>query len=104
MAERLDVALAARGLARSRTHAVTLITGGLVTVDGRPVVRASAKVGDEQEIVVLLKTRSARLDALRAAFDELHPYKVPELLALPVEAGTEKYLDWINGETTLALT
>ena len=47
MAERRDVALAARGLARSRTHAVTLITGGLVTVDGRPVVRASAKVGDE---------------------------------------------------------
>jgi 23S rRNA (cytidine1920-2'-O)/16S rRNA (cytidine1409-2'-O)-methyltransferase len=52
MTERLDVALAARGLARSRTHAATLIAGGLVTVDGRPVVRASAKVGDDQEIVV----------------------------------------------------
>lgn len=52
MAERLDVALAARGLARSRTHAATLIAGGLVTVDGRPVVRASTKVADDQEIVV----------------------------------------------------
>ena len=52
MAERLDVALAARGLARSRTHAATLIAEGLVTVDGKPVVRASAKVGDEQDIVV----------------------------------------------------
>lgn len=52
MAERLDVALAARGLARSRTHAATLIAAGLVTVDGRPVVRASAKVGDDQEVVV----------------------------------------------------
>ena len=41
---------------------------------------------------------------LRAAFAELHPYKVPELLALPVEAGLDKYLEWINGETTLALT
>ncbi|MEN2739270.1 TlyA family RNA methyltransferase [Microbacterium sp. X-17] len=52
MAERLDVALAARGLARSRTHAATLIAGGLVTVDGEPVVRASAKVGDDQELAV----------------------------------------------------
>ncbi|MCI0158329.1 TlyA family RNA methyltransferase [Leifsonia shinshuensis] len=52
MAERLDVALAARGLARSRTHAATLIAGGLVTVDGRPAGRASAKVGDDQQIVV----------------------------------------------------
>ncbi|QNE34987.1 TlyA family RNA methyltransferase [Leifsonia shinshuensis] len=52
MAERLDVALAARGLARSRTHAATLIADGLVTVDGKPVVRASTKVGDEQELVV----------------------------------------------------
>jgi 23S rRNA (cytidine1920-2'-O)/16S rRNA (cytidine1409-2'-O)-methyltransferase len=52
MAERLDVALAARGLARSRTHAATLIAGGLVTVDGKPVVRASTKVGDDQELVV----------------------------------------------------
>lgn len=52
MAERLDVALATRGLARSRTHAATLIAQGLVTVDGAPVVRASAKVGEEQSVEV----------------------------------------------------
>lgn len=52
MAERLDVALAARGLARSRTHAATLIAEGLVTVDGRPVVRPSTKIGDEQTLAV----------------------------------------------------
>ena len=40
---------------------------------------------------------------LVVGFTELHPYKVPELLALPVEAGLEKYLEWINGETTPAL-
>ena len=37
MTTRLDAALPARGLARSRTHAATLIADGLVTVDGRPV-------------------------------------------------------------------
>ncbi|MET0735155.1 MAG: TlyA family RNA methyltransferase [Microbacterium sp.] len=46
MTQRLDAALAARGLARSRTHAAALIAEGLVTVDGRPVVKASTPVGD----------------------------------------------------------
>ncbi|WP_167756938.1 TlyA family RNA methyltransferase [Leifsonia flava] len=49
---RLDAALAARGLARSRTHAVSLITAGLVTVDGKPVVKAAAKVRENQLIEV----------------------------------------------------
>lgn len=49
---RLDAALAARGLARSRTQAAQLIFDGLVTVDGRPVVKASALVGEGQLIEV----------------------------------------------------
>ncbi|MBW9094130.1 TlyA family RNA methyltransferase [Microbacterium jejuense] len=52
MTQRLDAALAARGLARSRTHAATLIAEGLVTVDGRPVVKPSAPVDDDTAIVV----------------------------------------------------
>ncbi|HEX5859091.1 MAG TPA: TlyA family RNA methyltransferase [Microbacterium sp.] len=50
--ERLDAALAARGLARSRTHAATLIADGLVTVDGRPVVKASVRVADDADLAV----------------------------------------------------
>lgn len=49
---RLDAALASRGLARSRTHAATLIAAGVVSVDGRPVVKASAGVSDDAEITV----------------------------------------------------
>lgn len=49
---RLDAALAARGLARSRTHASTLIAAGLVSIDGRPVVKASTPVSDDSEITV----------------------------------------------------
>jgi 23S rRNA (cytidine1920-2'-O)/16S rRNA (cytidine1409-2'-O)-methyltransferase len=52
MTPRLDAALAARGLARSRTHAASLITSGLVTVDGRPVVKPSTLVGDEVDLAV----------------------------------------------------
>ncbi len=80
-----------------------LIACGTLIPGARSLYRWQGKVADEREVVIMLKTRSARLDSLRSAFTELHPYKVPELLALPVEAGLEKYLDWINGETTLAL-
>ena len=49
---RLDAVLAERGLARSRTHAAKLIADGLVTVDGAPVVKPSAPVGESQAIEV----------------------------------------------------
>lgn len=49
---RLDAALAARGLARSRTHAATLIADGLVSIDGRPVMKASTAVGESAMITV----------------------------------------------------
>ena len=80
-----------------------LIACGTLLPGARSLYRWQGKVADEREVVIMLKTRSARLDSLRSAFTELHPYKVPELLALPVEAGLDKYLEWINGETTLAL-
>jgi periplasmic divalent cation tolerance protein len=80
-----------------------LIACGTLFPGARSLYRWQGKVADETEVVLMLKTRSARLDSLREAFSELHPYKVPELLGVPVEAGLEKYLEWINGETTLAL-
>jgi 23S rRNA (cytidine1920-2'-O)/16S rRNA (cytidine1409-2'-O)-methyltransferase len=49
---RLDAAIAERGLARSRTVAAKLVSDGLVTVDGVPVVKPSAQVTRAQEIVV----------------------------------------------------
>ncbi len=52
MTTRLDAAVAARGLARSRTHAAQLIGAGLVSVDGAPVVKPSARVADDAVITV----------------------------------------------------
>lgn len=70
----------------------------------RSLYRWEGKVADEREVIVILKTRRVRLDALEMAFGELHPYKVPELLALPVSAGLHKYLEWIDDETSLTLS
>lgn len=52
MRVRLDAAVAARGLARSRTHAAQLIDAGLVSIDGTPVVKPATKVDDDQVISV----------------------------------------------------
>ncbi len=49
---RLDAALAARGLARSRTQAASLIAAGLVSVDGRQVLKASHPVADDANLTV----------------------------------------------------
>lgn len=81
-----------------------LIACGTLVPGARSLYRWQGKIADEQETLLMLKTRSARLEPLQAAFKELHPYKVPELLALAVDTGLEKYLDWINGETSLSLS
>jgi periplasmic divalent cation tolerance protein len=80
-----------------------LVACGTLLPGARSMYRWQGKVAEEREVVVMLKTRSARLESLQNAFGDLHPYKVPELLALPVSAGLDKYLEWINNETTLAL-
>ena len=81
-----------------------LVACGTILPAARSIYRWQGKVADEREHVVLLKTRSARVAPLRSAFEELHPYKVPELLVLAVDTGLEKYLEWINAETSLSLT
>jgi periplasmic divalent cation tolerance protein len=80
-----------------------LIACGQIVPGVRSLYRWNGKIADEAEVIVYLKTRAARLDSLEVAFAELHPYKVPELLALPVTAGLSRYLSWITAETSLAL-
>lgn len=77
-----------------------LVACGTVLPRATSVYRWQGKVTEEGEVVVLLKTAKARWDALKAAVEAHHPYEVPELLALPVVAGLERYLDWVASETT----
>ena len=81
-----------------------LIACGTMLPGARSIYRWEGRIADEPETVLLLKTRSALLQSLETAFADLHPYKVPELLALPAASGLEKYLAWINTETSMSLT
>jgi periplasmic divalent cation tolerance protein len=65
----------------------------------RSIYRWQGALQDENEVLVLLKTRQARFERLKARILELHPYDVPEVIAVPVEQGHGAYLDWIASET-----
>ena len=47
------------------------------------------------EVIAFLKTTKGRFAALQSKLCELHPYEVPELIALPVTAGLPAYLQWV---------
>jgi hemolysin TlyA family protein len=90
MAEsRLDVALADRGLARSRTHAARLIADGLVSIGGVEAVRASTRVAEDADIVVASSDRyvSRAAHKLIAALDAFE-IDVSGSVALDVGAST----------------
>lgn len=57
------------------------------------------KVNDQPEILLLIKTRRALYEPLEAAIRELHSYATPEIVCLPIVAGSKPYLDWIADVT-----
>ena len=50
-----------------------------------------------REALLVIKTGANRFERLRRAVIELHPYEVPEVIALPIVAGHRPYLDWVAG-------
>jgi periplasmic divalent cation tolerance protein len=84
----------ARAVVGERLAACGNVVPGL-----RSIYRWEGKVQEDAEALLVLKTTRARFDALRARVLALHPYDVPEVIALPVEAGSAAYLEWIAAET-----
>lgn len=50
----------------------------------------------EGETLLVIKTTSGRFEALQSRVQALHPYELPELIAIPVCAGAENYLAWVG--------
>lgn len=63
------------------------------------VYRWQGAVEEESEITLLIKTTTARYAELEAAIRALHPYQLPEVIALPIANGLPAYLDWVRQET-----
>lgn len=64
----------------------------------RSIYRWQGAVHDEAEVLLVMKTRAERFEALRERVKALHPYSVPEVLRLDVGAGHQPYLDWVLAE------
>ena len=61
--------------------------------------RWQGEVTTDNEQLLLIKTTTARFESLRERLLALHPYELPELIAVPVERGHGGYLDWVRANT-----
>ncbi|HYG06684.1 MAG TPA: divalent-cation tolerance protein CutA [Stenotrophomonas sp.] len=64
------------------------------------VYRWHGAVETAEEVQLLIKTRGERLQAAIARLNELHPYDLPEALAIDASAGLPAYLDWVRAQTS----
>jgi periplasmic divalent cation tolerance protein len=84
----------ARGIVESQLAACVNIVPSL-----RSIYRWQGKICDEQESLLIIKSRASCFSALREKVLELHPYEVPEVIALPITEGHLPYLQWIDDST-----
>lgn len=83
-----------RALVEERLAACVNLVPGL-----RSIYRWEGALHDDAEVLLLVKTRTDRLEALSARVKELHPYALPEVLALPASGGSPAYLEWLRTES-----
>jgi len=90
-AEKLATHLVEEGLA-----ACANLVSGVTSI-----YRWQGRLHREPECLLIIKTTSARFEALRDRVRSLHPYQVPEIIGLPVSHGDADYLQWLNESTRL---
>jgi periplasmic divalent cation tolerance protein len=81
-----------------------LVTGGVaacvnILAECASVYRWQGKLEHANEVPLLIKTTRAAYPQLEKELHKLHPYEVPEIVALPVTAGLPEYLNWVVTET-----
>lgn len=87
--------------ATARTIATALVERGLAAcvniVPGiESVYRWQGAIEQESELLLLIKSRADAYAALEQAILELHPYELPEVIAVPLSTGLPAYLGWID--------
>jgi len=84
----------ARGIVRTLVEEKLIACGNLVPAV-ESIYRWKGAVETSAEVLAVMKTESARYDAMQARLRELHPYEVPECIAVPITAGLPDYLRWL---------
>ena len=63
------------------------------------VYRWRGQIEVDEEVLLLIKTQGARMEALKQCVVENHPYELPEIIAVKIDSGLTGYLDWIEQQT-----
>ena len=88
----------ARALVEQRLAACVNVLNGCTAV-----YRWDGALEQSEEVPLLIKTRAARYPELEAVIRELHPYELPEIVAVPVVRGLADYLEWVAEETAIPI-
>jgi len=88
---RVTASRIARTLIDRRLAACVQIVGPIESI-----YRWQGRVETAREWLCLIKTTRARFRAVAAAVAALHPYDTPEIVALPIAAGSKRYLEWLT--------
>jgi periplasmic divalent cation tolerance protein len=92
--QKIGLQIAKELVGRNLAACVNLLPGIL------SIYRWQGEIEQEDELLLVVKTKSSLFEKLATAVKRIHPYEVPEVIALPIVAGLKEYLAWIDVETT----
>lgn len=81
-----------RALVEERLVACVNVVPGV-----RSIYHWEGSLQEDSEVLLIMKTAAARVGALTARVETLHPYDVPEVVAVDVAGGSAAYLEWVKG-------
>jgi len=84
----------AEAVVNERLAACVNLISGLTSI-----YRWEGQLQRDAELLLIIKTRSAVYPQLEARLRQLHPYQLPEIIALPIHTGSADYLNWIAANT-----
>ena len=84
----------ARVLVEERLAACVNVVAGVSST-----YRWQGKIEQANECLLLIKTTGTRFEALKDRIKTLHPYEMPEIIAVPITAGSPEYLRWLADST-----
>jgi len=86
----------ARRIARKLVEANRAACVNILRASVESVYRWKGKLVSSREFLLVIKTRRKEFAGLQRAIEGMHSYEVPEIVALPVAAGSKSYLRWID--------
>lgn len=91
--KRSDAELIARILMEKKLSACTQIFGPVTSI-----YKWKGQTKKSKEWMCILKTRKDKYKMLERVVKEIHPYELPEIIAVPIITGSQDYFDWMKGE------